>query len=143
MDLAQEAFLEAFAHIDRFEVGRPFGPYVYRIVHNRALNLLKRRSHRSAPKATKDDVLAAVSAPVDPDEHGAAVDRKQLALHLKQAIEALPDKLKGAFVLRYLEQHSVADVAAILALPVNTIKTHLFRARNQLRSTLRWWFDEH
>ena len=142
MDLAQEAFLEAFAHLDRFSPDKPFGPWLYRIVHNRALNWVKRSGHRSAPRSTADDVLSRKKASGSPDEAGARLDREQLASHLKDEVAKLPDKIKGAFVLRYLEERSVADVAQILAQPVNTVKTHLFRAREHLRQKLRWWFDE-
>ncbi len=142
MDLAQEAFLEAFAHMDRFDTSKPFGPWVYRIVHNRALNYVKRSGHRSAPRLSGDDVLARSKASDSHDAAGARLDREQLKNHLQVEVEKLPAKIKGAFVLRYLEDKSVKDVAEILAVPVNTVKTHLFRAREHLRQKLRWWFDE-
>jgi len=142
LDLAQEAFLEAYAHLADFDPARPFAPWLYRIVHNRSLNHMKRAGHRAAPRLAGDEVLERSEAPTSPDQDGARLDRRRLTARLHAEVAELPTNLQGAFVLRYLEDRSVADVAAILSIPVNTVKTHLFRARERLRERLRWWFDD-
>ncbi len=143
MDITQETFLEAFSHLDSFDINKAFSPWLCRIVHNRSLNYITRRKHRSAPSLKGNDILEqTVSGEDDQNKAGTRLDRKQLAEHLKSEVSQLPDKLKGAFVLRYMENKSLAEVASILSAPVNTVKTHLFRARDHLRKKLRWWFNE-
>ena len=143
MDLSQEAFLEAFAHLDDFCDGKPFAPWLYRIVHNRSLNFVKRRAHRSAPRLLGPERDGQTRRePADPrPAPDVVLDRLRLADELKAEVDKLPDKLKGVFVLRYVEDRSVADVARILEAPVNTIKTHLFRARQLLRQRLSRFFS--
>jgi len=144
MDLAQETFVQALSHLDGFEQSRPFAPWLYRIVHNRSLNYLKRAAHRSAPRAVADDNLQAMS-PTTSESHSpeGQANLREFRRNLVDEVDKLPENLKSAFVLRYLEDRTVADVAEILGLPLNTIKTHLFRARKQLRSRLREFFEEH
>ena len=137
MDLAQEAFLEAFAHLDQFSPDKAFAPWLYRIVHNRSLNWLAKRKHPSAPQSTSDGFLESRSKEDFTESLGNRIDKKIFVEKIRVAVAQLPPKLKGTFVLRYLEDKSVKEVAEILSQPINTVKTHLFRARNLLRKSLK------
>lgn len=137
MDLAQEAFLEAWAHMDGFRPGSPFGPWICRIVHNRALNHLERRRHPAAPRLAPGETTPDLPDPRPfPDER---LDRHRMTAELQGHVAELPAVLRGAFALRYVDDRPLAEVAAILAVPVNTVKTHLFRAREFLRRRMGRW----
>jgi len=61
---------------------------------------------------------------------------RELVKLLERAIDALPDNFRDVLMLRTVEDMSVADTAAVLDVPEDTVKTRLFRARNQLREAI-------
>src|SRR5207248_11639242 len=63
---------------------------------------------------------------------------RERAEQLWVAIDALPDKLRVAIVLASIEGHDVDEVARLLALPVGTVKSRLFLARQKLKEHLQW-----
>lgn len=118
-DVAADAFERAFAALDRFDERRPFPPWLYRIVANRALDLLRAERHLA------DEELA---DPVDqrPD-HGRG-DRSLLAI-----VGELPLERRLVVVLRFGVGMTPSQIASALDLPVGTVNSRLARALEQLR----------
>ena len=79
--------------------------------------------------------LAACAGSAAPVEDLVTQER---ARHLWAAIDALPEKLRVAIVLANIEGHDVDEVARLLALPVGTVKSRLFLARQKLKERLQW-----
>lgn len=134
-DAAQQAFLNAFRALDRFDPRRPFRHWLLRITTNLCRNRLVARAHRPTPLgvgAEDDDrpslVPAARPAP-DPD------DRPD-AGRVRAALDALPDTYRTAAVLRYVHGLDLAAIAEVTDTPLATVKTHLHRARAVLQRTL-------
>jgi RNA polymerase sigma-70 factor (ECF subfamily) len=128
-DLVQEAFLAALEGIDGFEPGRPFGPWLFRIVVNRGLNARKARSLRRT-EALPVDVLS--RAP-PPDRHA---ERAELHDALAAALARL-DGQRGAIVrLHELEGFTSPEIAEMLELAEGTVRWHLHQARAELREVL-------
>jgi len=128
-DLVQEAFLAALKGIDSFEPGRPFGPWLFRIVVNRGLNARKARSLRRT-EALPIDVIARAPPP-DRD-----AERAELHDALAGALERL-DGQRGAIVrLHELEGFTSPEIAAMLELAEGTVRWHLHQARAELREVL-------
>ncbi|HXG58818.1 MAG TPA: sigma-70 family RNA polymerase sigma factor [Thermoanaerobaculia bacterium] len=129
-DLAQEAFVKAYEKIGSFREGEPFGPWVYRIVTNLALDLLKHRTkfrHEeitpSEPGARRDHAdLRAVSG-----EIGERIDR---------AIESLPGMQRIVARLHLVEEFDHAAIAAMTGLAEGTVRSHLSLAKKKLREQL-------
>ena len=121
-DVASDGFERAFAALGRFDDRRPFGPWLHRIVANRALDLLRaeRRLSGEAPPETAD------SAPAYE-----AGDRGLLA-----AVAGLSPERRAAVVLRYGVGMTPTEIAAALGLPVGTVNSRLARALEQLRASL-------
>ena len=129
-DLAQEAFVKAFQSIGRFKEGEPFGPWIYRIVTNLALDLVKHRSrfrHESLsemePAARRDDA-----------ELGAV--RSELAARIDRALESLPENQRVVARLYLVEQFDHAEIASMMKLSEGTVRSHLSLARKKLKEQL-------
>jgi len=130
-DVAQEAFLKAWRALDRFELGRPFGPWVCRIAANLAVN------HVRSPVAREDPLPEGhgETKAVGEDPLGAVLDTEAQQL-LHEALEELPPDQRAVFVLRAVEEMSYSEIAEALDLSPGTVMSRLFRAREKLAKSL-------
>ena len=131
-DVAQEVFVAAFDKRASFRRGESFRPWLYRIAVNRCLDRLRSQSRRPS-------ILDIGSVP-EPSLRGAEPIDTLLAeegeARLREAVAALPPKLRAVFVLRHLDDLSYDEIAQASGLPLGTVKTYLFRARADLRAAL-------
>jgi RNA polymerase sigma-70 factor (ECF subfamily) len=139
-DVAQEAFVQAFAKLDTFAGNSSFYTWLYRIALNRSISRRRRkRSHVSL------DHLQAVSG-AEPEGHGEAPEhRMQLAERAEQlqaALDELSAEHRNIIVLREIDGCCYETIAEILNLPVGTVRSRLHRARLQLRERLRETIQE-
>jgi RNA polymerase sigma-70 factor (ECF subfamily) len=118
-DIAQEAFLAAVRALDRFDRRRPFGPWLHRIVVNRAIDWARARALRSEVAA--DDSLAA-----EPDAPNGVPE-------LVHALAALPPDQRAVIVLRHLLGYTPGEIAALLDLPRGTVNSRLRRGLDTLQ----------
>jgi RNA polymerase sigma-70 factor (ECF subfamily) len=140
-ECVQSAYLAAFAAIGSFEGRSALSTWLTRIVVNDALGRRRaeqrRRSHlEKRGVAVLDDyreTLMRGSAVEAPD---VSIAREQIRRLLEQAVSELPDAFRTVFVLREIEGLSSEDTAAILDVPVATVKTRLFRGRRRLQQML-------
>ena len=130
-DVAQEAFLKAWQALDRFELGRPFGPWVCRIAANLAVN------HVRSPVAREDPLPEGhgETRAVGEDPLGAVLDGEAQRL-LHAALEELPPDQKAVFILRAVEDMSYKEIAEALDLSPGTVMSRLYRAREKLARAL-------
>ncbi len=136
-DVAQETFLAAYEKRQMFERGLPFRPWLYRIAVNRCLDRLRAESRRPA-LLDWEAVPEPPQSQDDPLERLLASEGERL---LDAAVSALPPRLRAVFLLRHLDALSYEEIAAATGVPVSTVKTHLFRARIQLRAALSEYLD--
>jgi RNA polymerase sigma-70 factor, ECF subfamily len=129
-DLAQEAFVKAYQHLGRFRAGEPFGPWIYRIVTNLALDVRKHRvkfRHEelgdNRPAARRDDAELPAMA-------------NELARRIDAAIEELPEMQRIVARLHLVEQFEHQEIAAMMALSEGTVRSHLSHARKKLQEKL-------
>ena len=123
-DIAQEAFLSAIRNLDRFDRRRPFGPWLHRIVVNRAIDWARARALRAE---TGGESLAQAAAP----EPGAGLPERLLA-----AIRDLPPDQRAVIVLRHVLEYTPGEIAGILDLPRGTVNSRLRRALDALAAGL-------
>ncbi len=129
-DLAQEAFVKAYRTIGRFKTGEPFGPWIYRIVTNLSLDVLKHRSrfrHEKLTERVPAERRDSAELPAATNELGRRVDA---------AIESLPEMQRIVARLHLVEQFEHPEIAAMLALSEGTVRSHLSLARAKLREQL-------
>ncbi|MBI2566368.1 MAG: RNA polymerase sigma factor [Candidatus Schekmanbacteria bacterium] len=128
-DLVQEAFIAALEAIDSFESGRPFGPWLHRIVVNRGLNA------RRAAKSRRAEPLDAepASAASLPDE---VVLLQEEHERLQQALAGLPDRQRMILELFELDGFTSREIAEMLGIPEGTVRWHVHQARKTLSGIL-------
>jgi RNA polymerase sigma-70 factor, ECF subfamily len=120
-DIAQEAFLAAIRTLDRFDRRRPFGPWLHRIVVNRAIDWSRARALRAESELGNP----AISDP-EPADRDALVS----------AIASLPPDHRAVVVLRYLLEYTPGEIAELLELPRGTVNSRLRRGLDRLKEAL-------
>jgi RNA polymerase sigma-70 factor (ECF subfamily) len=130
-DVAQEAFVRAWRALDRFDLGRPFGPWVCRIAANLAVN------HVRSPRAREEGLPEghAETPSADPSPLGAVLDVEARRL-LDEAVAGLSPEQRAVFVLRAVEEMSYEEIAGTLGVSPGTVMSRLFRARERLAKAL-------
>lgn len=129
-DVIQDALTSAFAMVGSISSGTPLRPWLFRIVHNRAIDTLRQRStRRSEPLETAFD-LADASA-VGPED--ALIQRDTVRIALAHFAK-LPVPQRSAVILKDVLGESLAEIAVLLDLSVDAVKAHLSRGRAGLRS---------
>ena len=128
-DVVQDAFIRALQRIHTLDRSRPFAPWFYRILVNRALNYRRSRAIRTT-EMIPSDARAATTAPDSDAERARLRDRLALAL------DALPEKQRTIVQLADLEEFTSAEIAEIMDMPDGTVRWHLHQARRALRQLL-------
>src|SRR5947209_6690816 len=140
-EAVQAAYLSAFANIGSFEARSSLSTWLTRIVVNEALGRRRaeKRRHRHLIEegvAVMDVYRETLMRGSQADAPDAAIAREQIRQLLEKAVAELPDAFRTVFVLREVEGLSGDETAAILKLPVGTVKTRLFRGRQRLQQML-------
>jgi RNA polymerase sigma-70 factor (ECF subfamily) len=136
-DLAQEAFVRAFARLKSYDPERRFSAWFFQVLRNIVIDHLRRR--RIA--AVSLDELRAGGYPEPPGDDlqsspEADVERKELGRALTGALLRIRTEYREAIVLRYQQGLTVDEIAGVLQLPEGTVKTYLHRARKELATLL-------
>jgi RNA polymerase sigma-70 factor (ECF subfamily) len=122
-DIAQDAFLAAIDALDRFDRRRPFGPWLHRIVINRAIDWGRREALRRSAG--------------DPAEHAAEpAPMEAIGGELMPALAQLPPEQRAVIVLRHLLEYTPGEIARMLELPRGTVNSRLRRGLDQLRDLI-------
>ncbi|NLY54589.1 MAG: sigma-70 family RNA polymerase sigma factor [Firmicutes bacterium] len=137
LDLAQETFLRVYSNLHNFKLGKPFRPWLYRIASNLAIDhLRKRRQVLSLDAPVSDDKLLRFELPDKSLGPAEQHEQAELRAYLAQAIADLPPNYRSVILLRHGHDLSYQEISKILQVPVSTVKTRLFRAREALRLKL-------
>ena len=134
LDVSQSVFLKLWRGLERFDPRRRFDTWVYRIVVNAAIDLIRSRG----PKGTFQPL------PDDPADMGQGIvragedelDRKRLQQVFLRLAGGLAPRQRAAFVLREIEGLDTSEVAAALGVTESTVRNHLLQARRALRAGL-------
>jgi len=124
-DIAQESFLAAVRSLERFDRRRPFGPWLHRIVVNRAIDWTRARALR---REVGEPALAAVAASDPPDNPHART--------LADALATLSPEHRAVIVLRHLLEYTPGEIAELLDLPRGTVNSRLRRGLDTLERLL-------
>jgi RNA polymerase sigma-70 factor (ECF subfamily) len=120
-DIAQEAFLAAIRRLDHFDRNRPFGPWLHRIVVNRAIDWA--RARRLRHEAGLEEIEAPRRA-------------SELSDETLAALAALPPEHRAVIVLRHLLEYTPGEIADLLDLPRGTVNSRLRRGLDALGERL-------
>lgn len=141
-DIVQETFIKAYRALPSFRGDSAFYTWLYRIGINTAKNFLVSQG-RKAPTAVSGfdvedaenfegaDQLREMNTPES------ELIGKQVAQTVNQALEALPEELRNAIILREIEGLSYEEIANIMSCPIGTVRSRIFRAREAVADRLR------
>lgn len=131
-DLAQEVFVRAFAALDRFDPRGPAKLSTWMLAFAWRVAQEARRKRVTAPVDPSDAAVLLLD-PSDPEQRQG---RRELAHALQEAASQLPPDQLDVFVLAEFHGLSMSELASVLDVPENTVKTRLFRAKEKLRKLL-------
>ena len=140
-EVTQETFLAAWQGLSSFRGDARFSTWLYRIAYNCCLKQLEQRK--------KDKALNAAIQAEHLLDHADKEERASTVLEIhdfqnlvREHLSMLPAKYRVVLVLRHLQEMTYEEMAEILTIPIGTIKTHLFRARNLLKERLETFEQE-
>jgi len=139
LDVTQEVFVKAYRAMDKFRGDAQFYTWLYRIAINTAKNFLVARSRR--PPDTDIDVderefseqSVVISEGSNPEEQ---LSGEQLERVLQRALEALPEELRIALMLREFDGLSYDEIAHVMDCPVGTVRSRIFRGRESIEKSI-------
>ena len=129
-DVVQDTFARAFAALNQLEEDQPIRAWLFRIAHNRALDLLRSRAIRAAEPI---EAVDAVANPESPDPVEVMMRRQAVETAVSRFVE-LPTAQRSVVILKDVLDQSLEEIAGILDLTVNAVKAHLTRGRARLKA---------
>lgn len=141
-DLVQDAFVQAYRALDRFQGDSAFYTWLYRIAVNAAI------SHKRRHK-----VLASLEAnsrgssfdPADDTAHsdpGSRLEQDDRDRQVREAIDGLPSEYRAVLVMKEIDGHKYETIAHMLDCPIGTVRSRLHRARLELRDRLKHLMED-
>ncbi len=140
-DVTQEAFIKAFRALPTFRGESAFYTWLYRIAINTAKNYLAAQGRKApatvdlAPEDAENSADGEFSRDASTPEQ--ELMSRQVAETVNSAMDALPEELRAAIMLREIEGMSYDEIAAIMGCPIGTVRSRIFRAREAIAEQLR------
>ncbi|MFQ5906095.1 MAG: RNA polymerase sigma factor [bacterium] len=129
-DLTQETFIKAFRSLGGFNPGSSFRSWITTIASNTCIDFFR----KARPETVSAEEVEIAEPSAGPGEE---FIRKRRRIRIEEAIQALPENLRAAIILRHKEDLSYQEIAEILGVPMGTVKTWIKRGREILRSRLK------
>ena len=124
-DVVQDAFVKAYVNLNGFDVRKKFSSWIYRIVHNEAMNMIK-KYHKETPLIAEMDIRS------DEDiEHD--YTKKELIEHAKSCLGDMPVLYSEPLALYYIDEKSYEEISDILRIPMGTVATRIGRAKKLMK----------
>jgi RNA polymerase sigma factor (sigma-70 family) len=139
-DLTQEAFIKAFTSLASFNDEYAFSTWLFKIATNNSIDYIRRKRLQTfsinKPIESKDSdyTFEIPDSTYEADSELISGQRKKL---LDDAIASLPPRYRQVIILRHVDEKEYQEIAALLKLPLGTVKAHIFRARELLYKKLR------
>jgi RNA polymerase sigma-W factor len=139
-DLTQETFIKAFNSLSSFNAEYAFSTWLYKIAVNSCIDHFRKKRIKAYPLdnpiAGKDGELSREFADSSQGPESGLLNQEKSA-QIQEAILALPEKYREAIILRHAQDKSYEEIAAILKVPIGTVKVRIFRGREILKKKLR------
>jgi RNA polymerase sigma-70 factor (ECF subfamily) len=144
-DLVQDACLKAYRALGQFERGTNYRAWLFRILANTIVDWRRRASRTPAEvlieEVSSAELMAGASAPSRPTDPETRRAMSALSAELDAALGSLPEAWQAVLLLSFVEDLSYKEIAGVLACPVGTVMSRLYRARRALRRRLSHLLD--
>lgn len=147
-DIAQESFIRAYRALHQFRGDAQFYTWLYRIAVNTAKKTLLDLKHDPLlteaalrPAGDDDETFQPGNEPTAEETPESLLAAREIAAAVQAALEALPENLRQAVTLREIEGLSYEDIAAVMACPIGTVRSRIFRAREAISARVRPLLD--
>jgi len=134
-DIVQEAFMKAFQKLDTLKNHDQFYSWLKRIALNLALNHFE-RAKRVMDVENEEDETSYFERIPDGESPDEIIVKEELKRYVRHFVEALPDKLRVVVIFREIEDMSYEEIADIMNIPVGTVRSRLFNARQIIKDRL-------
>jgi RNA polymerase sigma-70 factor (ECF subfamily) len=134
-DVVQESFIKAYRQLGRFEARSNFGTWLYRIVANCAIDLLRARQARREEHLAQGGDEPEIPLPAAPTPERLAVSA-EIRRRIEASLHALSAQERVAFAMRHYEGRSIEDIGRTLGLQKSAAKHAVFRAVRKVRAAL-------
>jgi RNA polymerase sigma-70 factor (ECF subfamily) len=120
-DVVQESFIKAFINLKGFDVKKKFSSWIYRIVHNEAMNIIiKHKKETSFP----DEIDFKSEEDIEKD-----FEQKEITAEVKKCLEKIPLLYSEPFTLYYIDEKLYKEISDILRIPIGTVATRISQAK--------------
>lgn len=135
-ELVQDAFVNAYRNLEQFRGDAKFSTWFYRILYNLCMTRVTRR--KAKPESLDDGEENLLRTLVNEDEISIQERMEQQEIHrlVSSEVGNLPEKLRTAILLFYVQEMSYEEVSAVMNVPLGSVKTYLHRGRHLLRQRL-------
>jgi RNA polymerase sigma-70 factor, ECF subfamily len=144
-ELTQDVFVKIFKKIDTYQEKSKFTTWLYTITYRTCLNYLEKKKIVFNLSDITDDEKNEKSSDYIPDQEFISgiseIEENEKKRIIWNAIDSIPEQQGVVIALHYLQQFSIKEIADMMEVPDNTIKTHLFRGRNAIRLNLEKFFS--
>ena len=145
-DVMQEAFIKAYRALPQFRGDSAFYTWLYRIAINTARNWMASQSRRpSSPslhQSEEGETFDEIDNLTDNNTPESLLASREIAESVNDSIQALPEELRTAIVLREIEGLSYEEIAQAMGCPIGTVRSRIFRAREAIATKLRPMIDQ-
>ncbi len=134
-DVLQDIFIKVYRNLHAFDQSLSFSSWVYRIAHNETMSWFRKRKARPDHTLVDDgeEALSFVSDVHTADESALLREDQDV---VRRALAELPQKYRDVLLLRFFEEKSYEEISDILHIPIGTVATLVFRAKDRLRHLL-------
>lgn len=144
-DVMQEAFIKAYRALPQFRGDSAFYTWLYRIAINTARNWMASQSRRPSspglPQSEDGETFDEIDNLTDNNTPESLLASREIAESVNESIQALPEELRTAIVLREIEGLSYEEIAQAMGCPIGTVRSRIFRAREAIAAKLRPMID--
>ena len=139
-ELVQEAFLRVYRGLGSFQGGSSFFTWLYRIVMNLAIDLMRKPGRRDVElqenRVVEEDADFPLVSRIDGADPLNVIRRREIAARIQAALDSLPDYHRGVILMREVEGMSYEEMAQAMGVSKGTIMSRLFHARQKLQRAL-------
>ncbi len=128
-DLCQETFFKAYKSIRSFKGKAKFSTWLFKIGYFQSLNYLKRKKKRV-------EILNKIDPIFHPDSHSHDLEVKEMSIKIDFIMNEIPLNCRTALHLFYKEDKNYKEIAAIMKIPLNSVKSYIFRGKEEIRNKL-------